>query len=450
MDFKAIKKITGTYLMQIIFLFLNFTTALYLYSIFAKTTDLINYKDDAREFLEQIQYIPVNPEFIKNMTLILFLLLFILSITRELYKKYISINIQTLFILMDICICSTIMYFLNMGNKEILLIPIVHILLYLKGRTRKTILTIIVVILYTLLDSDFLSIPYNMIPIKEYIDYQSEQTRLTMYGIKSVMISLNYIWFIFFIFLDIQFKIEENRKVEHLNSALKSSLKNLEIANAQLIEYSKKSEDLARVKERNRLAREIHDTVGHTLIGIELGLKACRNIYSTSPKRLLKQIDSISELATKGSKDIRLSLKALKPDALQRYSMIPALKSMIEQINNCGDIKCHLILSGNIPRLVAKQEELIYRIAQEGITNSIRHGKATEIKIGINFTLENIYIVLDDNGKGCESIKEGFGLTHLREGVEFFMGTLKISQLKESGLSIKINLPLSTREGEKR
>ncbi|MBN2617291.1 MAG: sensor histidine kinase [Spirochaetales bacterium] len=445
MKISSLRHITKTTFIQFVFLFINFLMALYLSNILTKTTDLICYKDDARDFLELIQFIPINPDFVKTGTFLLFFLILILSIARNYYNKYLTVTHHTQLIILDIIVCTIIMYMLNMSNKEILLIPIMNILIFLHVRQRKIVLTTFVVALYILLDSDFLSIPFNMIPITEYIEYQSEVIRLSMYGVKSILNSLSYISFIFFILFDIQYKIEENKRVKELNTALEKSLKNLEIVNTQLVEYSHKSEELARVKERNRLAREIHDTVGHTLVGIELGLKACRNIPQDSPHLLLKQIDTISELATKGSKDIRLSLKALKPDALQRYALIPALKSMIDQINNCGEIHCNLIINGNIPRLIAQQEELIYRIVQESITNSIKHGESTSININIVFSETNAHIDILDNGKGCNIVNEGFGIKHLKEGIEFYKGKYQIVKPLTNGFQVIISLPLNIR-----
>lgn len=442
MNIKRHIKITKTHLMQLIFILLNLLFALYISYIFNKTTKLICYNDDARQFLEQIKYIPVNPESIIRVSFLLFTILFIMSILRILFQNKLSLTLQTIMVYIDILICVTIMFYLNLSNKEMLLIPIVHTLLYLKGRKRKTILTIFIVSLFTILDSDFLSIPLNLIPIEEYINYNGENERLTMYGIRSVLISLNYIWFIFFIFFDIQFKIEENRRVKHLNRSLNSSLDNLEMANKQLIKLSKQSGDLAKVKERNRLAREIHDTIGHTLIGIELGLKACRSIPGNTPGLLLNQIDKITELATKGSKDIRFSLKALKPDALQKDSVIPAIKIMLNQLNDCGDVNCTMTIGGDIPRLLSKQEELIYRIVQEAITNAIRHGKSKKIYVHLEFTKNDVFIDITDDGIGGDKIVEGFGIKHLRDGLSFYKGSISILKENMIGLVFRAYLPI--------
>ena len=262
-------------------------------------------------------------------------------------------------------------------------------------------LILLVIALYILLDPDFSHLPFLRVNLESYIGFRNESARLSLYGIKGVLKSLNYICFILIVFVDIQSRIEENRRVQELNTALARSLRELEVAHVQMMEYNKRLEDSARVKERNRLAREIHDTVGHTLAGIELGLTACRTIPEERIDLLWNQIDKVAELAGKGSTDIRRSLNALKPDALERYAMIPAIRSTVDQINGCSDsFTCALRITGEPPRLIAQQEELIYRIVQEGITNAIRHGGGTEIDVSLGFSEGHVCVSVKDNGAG--------------------------------------------------
>ncbi len=433
-------------LLQLFYLLLNFGASLFIATLIVRTTDLICYKDGGRTFLEQINRAPLSPSFSRIAILILFFLLLGVSLMRIRFRESLSNEVLVFTVLADTVICAVVLYLLNLSNKEILLFPVAGTILFVRGGQRKTVLILFVVGLYILLDPDFSYVPLLRVNLDQYINFRNEASRVSLYGAKSILQSLNYFCFILIVFVDIQSRIEENRRVQELNEALGQSLKELEVANVQLVEYSKRSEDSARVKERNRLAREIHDTVGHTLAGIELGLTACRKIPGDRTDLLLNQIDKVAELASQGSGDIRRSLNALKPDALERYAMIPAIRSIVEQINDCSDgIVCTLRQKGEPPRLIAQQEELIYRIVQEGITNAIRHGQGTDILVDLAFSDDHATVTVLDDGSGETPGKEGFGLTHLRQGVEFYRGHLELAGRETGGCRLSAELPLVRR-----
>jgi signal transduction histidine kinase len=95
-----------------------------------------------------------------------------------------------------------------------------------------------------------------------------------------------------------------------------------------------------------------------------------------------------------------------------------------------------------MPKIAATQEELVYRIVQESITNSISHGNATEIEIRMDNDGSSLFISICDNGCGCASPKEGFGLTNIRERVEYFKGSVSIVTSPGKGFSLHITMPL--------
>ena len=138
---------------------------------------------------------------------------------------------------------------------------------------------------------------------------------------------------------------------------------------------------------------------------------------------------TIAELARKGLIDVRRSVKALRPDSLERYSLVSAIKKMVTDISDLSDIKIDLYIEGQFENMNADEEDTIFRTVQEGITNAMRHGKAKNINISLKNLDEMISLIISDNGLGKESIYEGFGLKHIRERVELLNGEVNYQGL---------------------
>ena len=225
-------------------------------------------------------------------------------------------------------------------------------------------------------------------------------------------------------------------------SKLIDTTRELSIANKKLEDYAKKSEEMAKIQERNRLAREIHDTIGHSLTGIVTGLDACKTIIDIDLPSTKNQIAKIAELARKGLIDVRRSVKALRPDSLERYSLVSAIKKMVTDISDLSDIKIDLYIEGQFENMNADEEDTIFRTVQEGITNAMRHGKAKNINISLKNLDEMISLIISDNGLGKESIYEGFGLKHIRERIEMLAGEVEFFTEKDKGFTINAVLPV--------
>jgi signal transduction histidine kinase len=203
---------------------------------------------------------------------------------------------------------------------------------------------------------------------------------------------------------------------------------------------------MAKTKERNRLAREIHDTLGHALTGISTGLEACIELFDIDKEKMKNQIIKISALARKGLLDVRRSVSELRPDALERYSLIPAIQKLSEDINECTKTRVNVEVKGKILKLGADEEETVYRVVQEGITNAVRHGNASRIDVLLEFVDFELRIRIDDDGIGCTDVKEGFGLRHIQERVDMLGGEASFISNGEKGFSIKVLVPIRRRD----
>lgn len=419
----------------------NFMVIIFMSAVIYRTTDLICSNDKAREFLERVRYIPITPWKVPVFSVLLLTFLVAGIIVREKYLKEKPVFLYSLCVV-DIIICISIMYYLNMSYKGILLLAIANIVIYIDGKRRKFLFLLISIVIFILFDYDIFSIKINMFSINDYIQYYTSSQRFYIFSIRNVLTSLNEMVFIFFMILAVQDQIDENTKIKELYAKLFKTAEELTIANIQLEEYARKSEEMAKTRERNRLAREIHDTIGHALTGIATGLEACTELISIDVNKTKEQIIKIADLARKGLLDVRRSVRQLRPDALERFTLLPALQKLTEDINGCTNTRVVLKIEGQPPQMNADEEETIYRVVQESITNAVRHGDAKEISIAIRFDNFNVVLEINDNGAGCGIIKEGFGLRHIRERVEMLSGKVEFVPGREKGFTTKVEMPI--------
>jgi signal transduction histidine kinase len=422
----------------------NLAVIVFLSTVIYQATELMCHNGLARDFLEKIKYLPEVPWKVPVYSVSLLLLLLASIILRERVFKQ---NKPMLYLLtfFDIGICIGVMYYLNMSYKGILLLAIANIIIYADGIKRRYLFISAVIIIYILFDYDIFSIRWSMFSINDYIQYYTSAQKLYIFGIRNILTSLNEMIFIVFMMFVIQNQIEENKKIKDLYARLYKVAEELKVANIQLEEYAKKTEEMAKTKERNRLAREIHDTIGHTLTGIATGLEACIELFHVDPERIKGQIVKIAQLAKKGLLEVRRSVSELRPDTLERFSLIPAVRKLAEDINACTKTRVCLGIEGEVAKLSADEEETIYRVVQEGITNAVRHGNAGEIKIDLRFGTGGICLEISDDGGGCENIREGFGLKHIRERVEMLKGNVEFTGKSAKGFVIRGNIPIRRR-----
>ncbi|MCR5054536.1 MAG: sensor histidine kinase [Lachnospiraceae bacterium] len=229
---------------------------------------------------------------------------------------------------------------------------------------------------------------------------------------------LNTFLFISYMIALVRIQRSENARIRVLNEQLKD-------ANIKLEEYSKESALMAQTQERNRLAREIHDTIGHSLTGIVTGIEACIVLFDKDSELVKKQLNAIAEVARRGMEDVRRSVRALKPDGLEKLPLDLAIENMIDEMGRSTGINLTYDCSVTLRNVFGEdEEEAVFRTVQEGITNSIRHGKPENIHISVSRKDSRLKITVKDDGVGCMEPKKGFGLTHMEERINMLGGSV--------------------------
>lgn len=245
---------------------------------------------------------------------------------------------------------------------------------------------------------------------------------------------------VFAIMYIVKHEIRQGKRLSQTMYELKTKSKQLENTYIKLKDTSEELEELTIVKERNRIAREIHDTVGHTLTTVLLEMEAGERLIPIDPSTAVEKIRLAKAQVRKGLQDIRESVQTLQAGK-EIMEFIPSLKLLIEETTKHGDIFIKYDIR-EFPKLSALQEKAIYRALQEGLTNGIRHGRSTAFAFLLNYENENLKFLLQDNGTGAETFVKGFGLTAMEERVKELGGVLSVQSKPDEGFQISITFPV--------
>lgn len=205
-------------------------------------------------------------------------------------------------------------------------------------------------------------------------------------------------------------------------------------------------EQLATVKERNRIAGEIHDTVGHTLTAVLVTLEAGRMVVQKDQKKALESMETAREQVKKGLNEIRDSVKAIKSGHFLQdteSAILSTLKEMEKDLN----ISIKHCFNVNKP-LSPMQCHFFLRIIQEAVTNGIRHGNASKFDLSLQQNGGFFEMSIQDNGKGTDRVTPGFGLNNMMERVRAIQGILETSSEPGNGFCISVKLPVESGDME--
>ncbi|MCK5251092.1 MAG: sensor histidine kinase [Spirochaetaceae bacterium] len=235
------------------------------------------------------------------------------------------------------------------------------------------------------------------------------------------------------------------REQENLVENLKTNILKLTRANYDFQRYAADTEEITMKKERLRISREIHDTVGYTMTTLRMMLEAGTDLISESPLKLEVQLRKALEIVNRGHHDIRVSLRELRERESDRPRGLKGLKSLIDLFSETTGVSVRPEW-GNIPWLFPDDvEAVLYRFVQEGMSNALSHGNATEIDIHFRMDDDDIIVVLSDDGVGADVLIEGLGLHGMRERIENCGGSFEARNSRQ-GFFLQARLPL--KEGE--
>jgi signal transduction histidine kinase len=214
----------------------------------------------------------------------------------------------------------------------------------------------------------------------------------------------------------------------------------------QLRRLSRQSRQAAVVAERNRMARDIHDTLAQGFTGVIVQLEAVEEAMSQGlVAKAGEYVARAGELARDSLQEARRSVRALRPQTLEEKDICEALQSLIRKMTAGTSVQAEFIVRGPPPELPLEWEENLLRIGQEVLTNVLRHAQAGKFKAELRFDKGEIRLNLRDDGIGFDPSgrHDGFGLQGIRERVEGLGGRLSIESAKGHGTAISIVLPFA-------
>jgi signal transduction histidine kinase len=216
----------------------------------------------------------------------------------------------------------------------------------------------------------------------------------------------------------------------------------LEKANRQLASYAVQAEEMATIQERNRLAREIHDNLGHYLTVVNVQIEAARAVLSQNPVQAEEALDKAQTLTKEGLASVRQSVSALREAPTDNRTLIDAIQSLVQEARSSGLVVEFEAIGER--RLLDSQTKLtLYRVAQEGLTNVRKHAHASRVDVTLDYSQpQTVCLSIQDNGVGkSAAVGDGFGLIGMRERVQMLGGRLTIESATGKGLRLETAVP---------
>ena len=199
------------------------------------------------------------------------------------------------------------------------------------------------------------------------------------------------------------------------------------------------------LEERNRIASDIHDTIGHALTSVLLQIEAGKKLLARQASdAAVTKLDNAQQLLREGLQQLRKTLSMLREDAERGEESALSLETFIRKTMDYTGIRIDYAIAPDI-QLTAAQKYVLYRALQEGITNGIRHGGASRFEFSLKREGPQVEFTLRDDGRGSESIVYGFGLTAMSGRVRDLGGTLEVDSAPGRGCTLTIRLPAAER-----
>ncbi len=234
--------------------------------------------------------------------------------------------------------------------------------------------------------------------------------------------------------------------IDVLVQQLRQQNESLEHANAQLLDHAATLEELTISRERNRMARELHDTLAHTLSALSVQLETVKAYWEVDPAVVQPMLDKALTATRSGLQETRRALKSLRASPLDDLGLALALRQLATETAQRANLQLDLSVPEHLPSLTPAVEQCIYRVTQEATANVIHHANARRLTVRLAFNGEVSLRVSDD---GCgfdpqEAESAGhFGLSGMRERAQLVGGDLSISSQPGEGTTIQLTIALN-------
>jgi signal transduction histidine kinase len=228
-------------------------------------------------------------------------------------------------------------------------------------------------------------------------------------------------------------------------------LAELQAAHQQLQAYTGQAEELAVIAERNRLARNLHDSVSQTVFSMTLTAEAARILFDHDTTRAASELDKLQALAKSALAEMRSLVFELRPTAVSEQGLIPALRHHIVTLERQHGLVVALQVTGE-SHLTDLEAQRLFRVIQEAMNNVVKHARTDRASVSLKFEDGRVLARIEDEGQGftpkpVETEGQGIGLSTMRERIEMLGGTLTIDSSPGAGTRVTVELTSESGEG---
>jgi signal transduction histidine kinase len=228
---------------------------------------------------------------------------------------------------------------------------------------------------------------------------------------------------------------QRNHQLEAVEADLRRALEQEQALNQRI-------EELATLEERNRIARDIHDSLGHALVALNIQMEMALALWQQDPERAFTTLVEAKQLGSDALQATRQSISDIRADPLQGQLLEEAIVTLTQDFQRTTGVQptCEIDLAQPLPHSVSTA---VYRLVQEGLTNICKHANATAVTIQLQLIEAGLVITLQDNGEGfrADASVSGFGLQGMRERLQSLGGTLDITSEPGAGCRLTALLP---------
>lgn len=246
------------------------------------------------------------------------------------------------------------------------------------------------------------------------------------------------------------FATNAQRRAEGANAESQRLLSELQEAHRQLREQAMQAEELAISRERNRLAREVHDTLGHRLTVAAVQLEGAQKLIPHDPDKATGMIGTVREQVLEGLNELRQTVAALRAPLEDDLALPTALVRLVNQFEQATGIPTHLTLPPHLIDLPTEHRQALYRTVQEALTNVQKHAQAQSVSVSLDQCINPagctaLQVTVEDDGVGIADghRRKGFGLHGLQERADQLNGCLTVPSTPAGGTRIALNLLLN-------
>ena len=191
--------------------------------------------------------------------------------------------------------------------------------------------------------------------------------------------------------------------------------------------------------ERQRIARELHDEVGQSLTAVLLGLKRA---VDRSPPELRDELEQVAETTRAALDEVRQVARRLRPGVLEDLGLVSALNALAADFTGTSGTPVERALAPGLPPLPPEVELVLYRIAQESLTNVARHADASRVRLALAPGDDAVELAVVDDGRGLDGAPDGTGIRGMRERALLVGGRLRVGPEAEGGTAVRVTVPL--------